>query len=217
MPKGDVILAVYEDNREITVDIVNEWITDENVSELSDFIYNRLVGRYLKPFSYPSNDYKKNYKDGFSIMANSCLLIETFVSFKAPNLRNTYGKSERCFGYFFVTETNFSVFSLGALSLARYEDITVDIQKNEKTGLLHEFYSNVRCGILHNGETKGGWLIRREGILFDVNTKTINATDFAKQLYISIDRFRNQLKSSDFNDDLFQNYILRLKDLIAKT
>lgn len=212
-----VILTTYTDGREITVGQVQEWIAEEKVSELSDFFYERLFRRYLKPFSFPSNDYKKNYKDGFSLMANGCLLIETYVSFKAHQLRNTRYNSDRCFGYSFVTESNFSDFATGGLSEARYLNTDEKFAKNESSGFPHEFYINVRCGILHNGETKNGWLIRREGKLFDVTNKAINATKFVKQLEISLDNFRNALKKCDFTDPLFKNYVNRLKDLISTT
>lgn len=217
MPTPTVILATYDNDREITVSLVQEWIQNQNIIELSNFIYERLYSRYIKPFHYNNSDYKKNYKNGFSIMASACLLIETYVSFKAQALRNTDGNSERCFGYFFVSEPNFNIFSTGALSESRYLDTRIKIRPSEKTGVPHQFYKNVRCGILHNGETKNGWLIAREGLLFDVNNKTINATEFSIELKNVLENYKNQLCVSNFNDPIFQNYVNRLKDLIATT
>lgn len=56
-------------------------------------------------------------------MANCCLLIETYISFTVPSLMNTHRYSEKCFGYFFVTNPRFHSFSTGGLSATRYADI----------------------------------------------------------------------------------------------
>jgi hypothetical protein len=45
-----------------------------------------------------------------------------------------------------------------------------------------EFYTHVRCGILHQAESTGGWKIRRDGILFNPRTLTINASRFHDEL-----------------------------------
>ena len=63
-------------------------------------------------------------------MANCCLLIETLQSFK-NGWEDSGNKSALAFRQFLSTEKNFEVF----------------LNKEQ------EFYANVRCGILHQGET----------------------------------------------------------------
>lgn len=40
------------------------------------------------------------------------------------------------------------------------------------------FFTDIRCGILHQAETRGGWKIQRKGTLLDDHNKTMNATVF---------------------------------------
>lgn len=214
MANNQVILATYDDGREITVDHIHQWMSNSNVYELSKFIYQRLYRRYIKPFEYKNQDYKKDYKDGFSIIANCCLLIETYISFTVPSLKTTHGKSEKCFGYFFVTNPRFLCFSDGGLTAAQYAN-TKDRAKD--SGIPHDFYVNVRCGILHNGETRNGWKISRSGKLFDATEKKINATEFMKEMKKTIKEMHQRLEKSSFDDLGFQTYINRLRDLISKT
>lgn len=213
MINDQAILASYDDGREITISQVNQWISASNTGELARFLYQRLYRRYIKSFEYKALDYKKDFKDGFSIMANCCLLIETYVSFTVPALKNTFGKSEKCFGYFFVTYPRFHYFSTGGLLATQYADTNNPTKDN---GLPHDFYSNVRCGILHNGETRNGWKIGRSGELFNPVEKKINATKFLKGLKKTIEELYQNLQNSNFNDPIFQTYINRLQDLISR-
>lgn len=118
MSNLNLILAIDSKGNEITVAKVNEWLANKSRKELADFIYHRLHGRYLKPFEYEGADVKKNFKNGFSIMANCCFLIETYVSFILTEFRSTYRKSEKAFGYFFTTNPGFALFSQGGQSAA---------------------------------------------------------------------------------------------------
>lgn len=182
-------LAIYWDAKgkhEITVKQVKDWLNTLSGSRecLADFVYNRLYSRYLKPFTF--GDYKscptfrREYKNGFSMMANYCLFIEAFQSFK-KGISDSNGKSGWLFESFFVEE--YALFPP-----------------------LHEkgFYKNVRCGILHQGETTGGWKLSREcKSLFDEDSKTIDAVLFGKQLERVLKNYRNELIGSDPNSALW--------------
>jgi hypothetical protein len=66
----------------------------------------------------------------------------------------------------------------------------------EFRGQGQQFYKNVRCGILHQAETTGGWRVVRIGPLFDPGTLTVNATLFLETLEHVLDGFCNELKTS---------------------
>lgn len=59
------------------------------------------------------------------------------------------------------------------------------------------FHRNVRCGILHQGETRHAWKILRSGPLFDEKTRTINATRFLRAMKKVLDDFCNRFKTAD--------------------
>ena len=64
----------------------------------------------------------------------------------------------------------------------------------------------MRCGILHQGETKKGWKISRksEYPLFDKESLRINATEFHNQLDKVLGNYREELKISDWNSNIWK-------------
>lgn len=216
MKNQNLVLAINKDGQKITIINIKVWIKKNNQKELADFFFDRFYIRYIKPFEFENSEYVKNHKNGFAIMTSCCLLIETFVSYTNPEFKDTKNKSERCFGYFFMTNKEFNCFSKGGLELDKYEKQTTKYLNNK--GIPKDFYSNVRCGILHNGETKNKWRIVRKGELFDEKNKSINATKFMSNLVLVMRRFQNDLLFSDFNNsDIWKTYKKRLEYLIEKS
>lgn len=216
--KQTIILATDKDGNDITIKQVEEWINDKthNKENLAQFIYDRLYGRYIKPFDFDDQEYIDKYKNGFSIMANSCLLIETYASFREKVFKDTSRKSEKCFGWFFLTAYRFSCFSKGGLSINEYTDPNISM-RNRNRGIPEDFYKNIRCGILHNAETRNGWKITRQKDLglYDEKTKTINAVKFMNRLHHTIKDYRKELINADINnDEIWKNCIERMQDII---
>ena len=87
---------------------------------------------------------------------------------------------------------------------------------SELKNLGNKFYKNVRCGILHQGETLHGWKVTRSETapLFDSSTKTINATKFGKQMKKVLENYRQKLEESDANTPIWEcckrklNYVI---------
>lgn len=208
------LLRYYSDEGqliELDVETIASYLVDESRKiELSDFIYERHYRRYIKPFEYisekkvnferekkPNDEYSLLYKNGFSIMANCCLLIETLEAFYR-GFPDTKGKSQQSFFQFFSRDKNFIDFA------------TDDIPT--------QFYSNIRCGILHQGETTHGWSITRDSkFILDKDNKTINATMFLAQLKNSLKDYRNELNEADWNDNIWKNTRTKLKSIIKNT
>lgn len=211
MVKHDLILAVTEDGKPITVSDCKSFILNKDKSSLANFIHNRLYGRYIKPFDFKNEDYIKNYKNGFALMTSCCLLIETYVSFTKKEYLNTDKQSAKTFGHFFTTESRFSSFSKGGLKT----DGTLSDKRDG--GIPNDFYYNVRCGILHNAETRNGWIITRDSskVYFNPDKKEINATKFANRLKSVLLVYKNRLIESDYDcDEIWINFIKRLEKLI---
>lgn len=138
----------------------------QDKNKISEGIRRRFIERYIAPSSVPRE------KHGFTMMAVSCLMLEAFVTLK-QGWETSKGKSEEAFRIFFNDSKRFG-----------------DFKNHEK-----DFYVNVRCGILHQAETTGGWKIRRQGPIFDAKTKTINATTFIKNLEKDLNDFCSNLNS----------------------
>lgn len=164
----------------ITVANYREYRDNRNREKVAILIKRRFTERYLDPVS-------SGKKNGFAIMAICCLAIEALESFY-QGWENTYPpKSKYAFRKFFEREKDFSLFF-------PWSD---------------DFYHHIRCGILHQAETRDGWRIRN-GILLDLPKKSINASHFLEALKGSLKAYCKKLKESDWNSELWKNAIRKL-------
>jgi hypothetical protein len=154
--------------------------------KIAEFFRERMRERYIEPVKALDSD----ERNGFSIMAQSCLLIETYETFR-QGWKSSSDKSKQAFCYFFDREDSFRDFR----------------------GHAQQFYKNVRCGILHQGETTGGWRItRKDGErLFDTGTHTVHATKFHALLADVIDKYRTDLKASALTTDIWKHFATKMQ------
>ena len=76
-------------------------------------------------------------------------------------------------------------------------------------------YKNIRCGILHQGETTGGWKITREGKkLYDSKTNTLNAVLFAERMERSLSDYRKGLITSEWDSEIWDNFRTKMRKVI---
>lgn len=172
---------------EIDVDSLEELIIDRQKAEIIEFVRHRFNERYI----FPIQCLESHERHGFSMMAISCLLIEAFESFY-QGLPKTSRGSQNAFIAFFQREPSFKSFE----------------------GLEREFYTNIRCGILHQAETTGGWKIRRAGNLVCKEEKVINAALFFNKLEEAFKNYLNDLEFEDWESNRWQNLIAKLKSII---
>lgn len=164
----------------VTVARYKELEQNDDRQALAQFIRDRFNERYFRPVeSTPVAD-----KHGFTIMAVCCLVIETLESFY-QGLGNTKNQSRRMFRDFFARDTALKIFEGGDW-----------------------FYNDIRCGILHQSEARGGWHILRSGPLLDAPTKRINATKFIREIHKVVDIYANQIQ---FDDALWALFKMKMK------
>lgn len=155
---------------------------------IADFVYQRFQERYLKPFE------SKEHKHGFAMMACACLMVEGMQSFWTGSA--TSGQSGPAFGHFFERVDRFSC-----------------LREHSK-----HFYKHVRCGIMHLGETTGGWRIRRDtSQLFDSEHLVVDATRFLSALEESLRDYCDLLKVSDWDSDVWGRLRLKMRFVCAGT
>jgi len=78
-----------------------------------------------------------------------------------------------------------------------------------------QFYKNIRCGILHQGETTGGWSINRTSTkLLDKTKREINAFLFATQLNKSLEAYRDELKTKEWDSQIWKNAREKMKSIL---
>ncbi len=148
-----------------TVEKYRDLEKTRDVKSIVAFFNDRIKERYISPFS------DNEHKNGFIMMASVCLMIESLESYwqgwkNSPN-------SSLAFCLFFSRHPKF----------------------DQIRGLTQEFYKNIRCGIMHQGETTNGWHIRRDKKqLFD-GTKTIDATIFLREMEGALSDYCSVLRS----------------------
>jgi hypothetical protein len=170
MPDSTLLCGKRGEPTEVTVGMYKSWeqLPDKGWSRKPDFLRRRLQERYIDPIERLLPE----HKNGFNIMAISCLMIETLESFY-QGLGNTNRKSHDCFKQFFARQQRFKAI--------------------QDAGLATRFFYEVRCGILHLGETTGGWTIRRDGAMFDPASLRLNATAFHRQIALALNDYCAEL------------------------
>jgi hypothetical protein len=166
----------------VTIKKYREMEKAKDRAGVAALIYERLSERYILPV-------KSGAKNGFAMMACACLLIETLESFwNGWKTSDGAGPGEPVFKSYFGRTERFRDFEKYASS----------------------FYRDVRSGILHQGETKGGWRITRgqEFPVLAVNeVKTIQATKFLNRLDASLYDYCRELKSADWNGERWKKAV----------
>jgi len=149
---------------------------NKDKKQIATLISRRFTDRYLAPTLS-----KRNVKHGFSSMAIGCLMLEAMESFRQgwPDTKNN---SKAAFCSFFDGHDEFADFR----------------------GHSERFWKDVRCGILHQGETRGGWLIGRNGAVLSVPNRAINATAFLRRLGKVLKAYCRQLERSDWESDTWK-------------
>lgn len=127
------------------------------------------------------------------MMAIACLMIEAFQSLRT-GLLDTRGRSKDVFVEFFEAERD------SFAELAEHAE---------------RFYINIRCGILHQAETNGGWRIRRTGHLFNLESRTINAAHFIRKLKKILRNFCSTLAKSEWDSDRWTRVRKKLDHICA--
>jgi|ERR1051326_3033158 hypothetical protein len=154
----------------------------------SNFLRQRLELRYLNPIKL-LQDNGTFQGEGFSIVAIQCTLLEflaasiegkyyRYVRKGDPALDRSkeYSNSSELFTNFLITARPFN--------------------KSFDSALAGEFYSNIRCGLLHEAATKNGWTIRAKstnGKIIDGGAKVVFRDEFHAALLEFIDWYKKAL------------------------
>ncbi len=138
-----------------------------------EYFQERLNLRYLHPVKVLQENGTFT-GEGFSIMAILCTLIE-FLESTVQGLKYKYSRSKN---------------DLGDYEYSNSQDIFVNFlckrtpfNKDFSEDSAREFYSSIRCGLLHEAQTKNGWKIWAKspsGCVVDAKAKVVYRDDFEK-------------------------------------
>jgi len=147
----------------------------------------RLTSRYLKPIERLQSAHTLD-GEGFSILAIHCSLVEFLestlqgLSYRClrrgdPSLgQYEYSQSARIFRHFLCTRRPFCAIFTDALAA--------------------DFYTGVRCALLHEARTKDGWIVKAKGaavVVVSSKEKVVYRNNFHQALLDFIEWYRAAL------------------------
>lgn len=151
-----------------------------------DYFRSRLALRYLDPIKV-LQDHGTYQGEGFSIVAIQCSLIE-FLESARQGLRyrylrngenlgpNEYSSSKNIFISFLCNRQPFS---------SSFDEASAT-----------DFYAGVRCGLLHEAQTKHGWKIKAKGpkgIVANVKERIVYRDNFQEALLSYVEFYKHAL------------------------
>ncbi len=157
---------------------VDDWkaltFNNEDDWELAvDMFKDRLKTRYLEHIDLLIS----RKTSGFAVLSLDCVLVETLQQFRSGASKTPYGKGKQYF-VDFLTGTAFA---------QHFTEETAKI-----------FYTEIRCGLLHQSEAEGTSRIKR-GTL-----PLVALTADNKSIVVNVHRFHNMLK------DVIESYAQEL-------
>ena len=182
----------FEDTELTSVHSVEDYLEIKkvrNCADLADLVKQRFEERYLDAVLNHSGE----GVPGFAIVAICCLLIETLQSFK-EGVADTTGQSRQMFESFITAPTS---------RIAEFEP--------------NSFFEDIRCGILHQAETRNGWKIRKgcsELLTTKNGFRILDADKLAERLKDSIKDYRDEIRSANWQDEVVRNCVVKMDAVV---
>lgn len=160
------------------------------IKAFQEFFLARLNLRYLLPISVLQKELHQQ-GEGFSILAIQCTLIEFLesirqgISYRRPTKAAPLGPYEY--------STSGAIFQ--AFLSKRHP---FDASFTNQTA--NDFYVNIRCALLHEARTKGGWRVWADGpdgMVADAISKTVYRNNFQAALEQYIEGYKDELLLSE--------------------
>lgn len=180
---------------------VSDWqraMTNDDWPLMVCLFKDRLSGRFLEPIKLIEQDATIGPFSGFSILALDCLLIETLNQFY-QGLDETPEDHQKQFWLFFKGSEYF--------------------KKHFTRKAAEVFYSHVRCGLLHQAQTKRQTFIRADqpamirasnGNLS--NGIIVDRTKFHQALELEVASYVAKLeRGSEADSDLRANFLKKMQ------
>ena len=186
-PWHTILAGSKMDKTAITVRDYSVMLKKRDGAGIARLIRLRFSERYLDP---ALDNPKRN---GFAMLAIGCLTVEALESFRNgwKGTRGIVGGCEAAFRSFFQAYDEFK-----------------DLRP-----VASEFYTHVRCGILHQAETTGNWTVNHSSELFSKSgaRRRLSASEFGKRLCLVLARYSDDLAEADWKDPVWKKARKKLR------
>jgi hypothetical protein len=187
---------------------VLEAFTRQSTCELAEFVRERYTERFFEPIRCLQTAPASEQCYGFSIMALCCLLVETLQCYREGLPATTKTEHARLA----PLERSLTVPRHCALPASRepgdvFKAFFAACQRKELfPGVdASAFYEDIRCGLLHQAQTKNEWRILVIGPLWDAANKTLNRNEFVEATERHFHYYLSELRSGSWTDEVWQN------------
>ena len=155
-----------------------------NRTALAHIVRRRFEARFIEPVLDNGR-----VRGGFAALALCCLAIQALQAFRTGEAcSNTLAAIKN----FIRDNKEFS-------SLRRHE---------------LAFYNNIRNGLHHQAQTRGGWRINISGPVFNPNSLSIGAQKFVDGFVAALARYCSELEQTDDESGLWRNFLKKMNDVI---
>jgi hypothetical protein len=196
---SDVLLA-----NDWPVSKVVDLINNKAKGHIIDFLRVRHEERFFDPIRHLTSSCNKQ-GFGFAIMALCSLLIETIQCYRYGLASTNQGELSRLGiprAEWKDGRTAFSDFFLAQQHL--FPDVDGP-----------DFYSNIRNGLLHQAQTKGGWKIKTDcHLLCNPTDKIIDRDKFSKALMEAFEGYLRELERHEWTDEIWVKAVNKLSCLV---
>lgn len=163
--------------------------TVQDWEDAFSFFNDRITTRYLNPIK-EILEMNQSTGEGFAAVNLQCSLIETIESFYNGWIYEYSGDRKK---------SNYRKPNGGLIDIDN-RGIFISFFNNREpfVGLINgsDFYQNIRCGLLHETQTKYGWVIKKkhlnENIFFENidEEKIIYRNNFQKAIEVVIEKYK---------------------------
>lgn len=140
--------------------IKGSYVVDENWRESVGLFKSRIQNKFFDPIEEIIKE-KKLKGEGFAIVTVQCALIESLAAFRQGKIFN-HEKNKQSPSYEYKGSSELYIDFLNSADIFRDNFFTIDSKGKKQIGKpfkADDFYKNVRCGLIHEGKTKGNWTI----------------------------------------------------------
>jgi hypothetical protein len=200
----------------LRVEINNSYELTSKWKDAIDLFHSRVDKKFFRPIETILSS-KKFEGEGFTILTAQCSLIESLAAFREGKIYNNKLKK---------TSPTYEYSSSGHLYISFlltaniFNNVFFSVDANGKKMpnspySAEEFYSEVRCGLLHEARTKGNWTVNvKKGSKKE--TRFIEQTKTAKKIYRTILHYRLKHYVESYCIDLKQEGNKKERRLFAR-
>ena len=198
---GDPLLA-----RNWPASMVEQCLANRDTAGLVQFLRERHRQRFFKPINQLKSAKGNSQGFGFAVMALCSLLIETVQSYRDGLPTTHQGELSNLRKLDNVPSAYQLPPDLKVKGDDEFKKFFVAFQSDFPGIDGEEFYKNIRNGLLHQGQTKGGWLLHKGGsVVRHAKKKIIYRDQFSERLEGCFKKYLGELETHSWEHEIWAN------------